>query len=94
MAGALAKESHFRSLVGQKDQLYKKLSCDEYGTAFTPLLNCLLPSNYFVNNFYYCKISCISFWIVSKYVLIYCFTEFGMPLTLLAEWYYFMPALL
>lgn len=31
MVGALVKESHFRSLVGQKDQLYKKLSRHEYG---------------------------------------------------------------
>lgn len=34
MAGALAEESHFRSLAGQEDQLYKKLSCHEYGNIF------------------------------------------------------------
>lgn len=34
MVGALVKESHFRNLVGQEDQLYEKLGCHEYGNGF------------------------------------------------------------
>lgn len=41
MVGALAKESHFRSLVGQEDQLYKKLSCHEYGNVSFKISHCI-----------------------------------------------------
>ncbi|KAK6136952.1 hypothetical protein DH2020_029313 [Rehmannia glutinosa] len=50
MLGALVKESHFRGLVRQEDQLYKKLSCHEYGNEFllrmVPLLNRILLTNF------------------------------------------------
>lgn len=69
MAGTLAKESHFRSLVGQEDQLYEKLSCHEYGNKFIYFKYCLVFLIVFRFIAFY-EISCDILCIVLEYVVL------------------------